>query len=69
MWLDFPTFLNEGKFGCASCYNSFRDQLPSVFKRLHNGNTTHVGKAPGAFGEKLELKKTNRSHSFTDERS
>lgn len=53
----FQRFLNEGKFGCGSCYNSFRVQLPSVFKRLHNGNTTHIGKAPGAFGEILELKK------------
>lgn len=53
----FQRFLNEGKFGCASCYDSFREKLPNVFKRLHNGNTAHVGKAPGAFGEKLELKK------------
>jgi protein arginine kinase activator len=50
-------FLDEGKFGCASCYNSFRNQLPNVLKRLHNGNITHIGKAPGALGEKLELKK------------
>ena len=50
-------FLDEGKFGCAACYNSFRHQLPTVFKRLHNGNVDHVGKAPGAFGEKLALKK------------
>lgn len=50
-------FLDEGKFGCASCYDSFRKQLPNVFKRLHNGNTTHVGKAPGALGEIIEIKK------------
>lgn len=50
-------FLDEGKFGCASCYDSFRQQLPNVFKRLHNGNTAHVGKAPGALGEILEMKK------------
>lgn len=50
-------FLDEGKFGCANCYNSFRPQLPNVFKRLHNGNTKHTGKAPGALGEKIALKK------------
>ena len=50
-------FLDEGKFGCANCYNSFRDQLPTVLKRLHNGNATHVGKAPGAIGERIALKK------------
>lgn len=24
---------------------------------MHNGNTTHIGKAPGAIGEKIALKK------------
>jgi len=53
----FRQFLNEGKFGCAHCYESFREQLPSVFKKLHNGNVRHVGKAPGKFGHTLQLKK------------
>ena len=47
----FRQFLNQGKFGCAHCYESFHEQLPGVFKQLHNGNVKHVGKAPGAFGE------------------
>ena len=50
-------FLEEGKFGCASCYESFRPHLPQALKRLHNGNTTHIGKAPGRLGEKIALKK------------
>ncbi|MFX3674688.1 MAG: UvrB/UvrC motif-containing protein [Paenisporosarcina sp.] len=53
----FRQFLNQGKFGCAICYESFHEQLPDVFKRLHNGNVKHVGKAPGAFGQILQLKK------------
>jgi protein arginine kinase activator len=53
----FRQFLNQGKFGCATCYESFHEQLPSVFKRLHNGNVKHVGKAPGAFGQTLQIKK------------
>ncbi|AYC30643.1 UvrB/UvrC motif-containing protein [Paenisporosarcina cavernae] len=53
----FRQFLNKGKFGCADCYDSFRKQLPGVFKRLHNGNTKHVGKTPGGFERVIELKK------------
>lgn len=53
----FRQFLNQGKFGCAHCYESFHEQLPDVFKKLHNGNVKHVGKAPGTFGQTLQLKK------------
>lgn len=53
----FRQFLNQGKFGCATCYESFHEQLPDVFKRLHNGNIKHVGKSPGAFGQTLQIKK------------
>ena len=35
-------FLNKGKFGCASCYETFSEQLPQVLKRLQAG-TQHVG--------------------------
>ncbi|MDX1805876.1 MAG: UvrB/UvrC motif-containing protein [Paenisporosarcina sp.] len=53
----FQQFLNQGKFGCAECYESFHGQLPEVFKKLHNGNVKHIGKAPGSFGQTLQLKK------------
>ncbi|MEK4231173.1 UvrB/UvrC motif-containing protein [Solibacillus sp. FSL H8-0538] len=39
-------FLNKGRFGCAQCYETFRDQLPNVLKRLQAG-TKHIGKADG----------------------
>lgn len=53
----FRQFINKGKFGCANCYESFHEQLPDVFSKLHNGNVKHVGKIPGAFGQTLQLKK------------
>ncbi len=53
----FRQFLNKGKFGCAQCYESFHDQMPDVFKKLHNGSVEHVGKTPGAFGQTLQIKK------------
>ncbi|RHW36211.1 nucleotide excision repair protein [Lysinibacillus yapensis] len=42
----FRRFLNEGKFGCAQCYETFGKQLPQVLTKIQAG-TSHVGKAPG----------------------
>lgn len=36
-------FLKVGKFGCANCYDTFRNQLPPVLKRLQ-ADVKHVGK-------------------------
>lgn len=35
-------FLKVGKFGCPTCYETFRQQLPSVLERLQ-ADTKHVG--------------------------
>lgn len=50
----FKKFLKEGKFGCAECYTTFHDQLPTIFEKLHGG-TEHVGKAEQLGGEKQKL--------------
>ncbi|MGE7545339.1 UvrB/UvrC motif-containing protein [Sporosarcina newyorkensis] len=55
--LTFHRFLDIGKFGCATCYDTFREQLPRVFAKLHNGNTNHGGKVPVSFNERFALKK------------
>ncbi|PIC63524.1 nucleotide excision repair protein [Sporosarcina sp. P13] len=55
--LTFHRFLDVGKFGCATCYDTFREQLPRVFAKLHNGNTSHSGKIPVSLNERFALKK------------
>lgn len=55
--LTFRKFLDLGKFGCPSCYDSFREYLPRVFSKLHNGHTKHVGKIPVSFNERFALRK------------
>jgi protein arginine kinase activator len=55
--MTFREFLNRGKFGCSHCYESFSEQLPQVFKRLHNGNVKHVGKVPASFNATYALKR------------
>src|SRR5690625_4083548 len=34
--LTFGKFLDIGKFGCAACYDTFRERLPHVFGKLHS---------------------------------
>lgn len=41
--MTYRQFLKVGKFGCAACYEAFRDQLPPVLKRLQ-ADVQHVGK-------------------------
>ena len=53
----FTKFLKLGKFGCASCYDTFEPQLDEIFKRLHNGNKEHNGKIPASYGNTLKIKK------------
>ena len=55
--MTFPQFLKVGRFGCAHCYEAFKDQLPPVLKRLHSGNFTHSGKIPKRNGGGIHLKK------------
>ncbi|MFE6169975.1 nucleotide excision repair protein [Viridibacillus arvi] len=55
--MTYHQFLNEGKFNCPGCYETFKEQLPQVLKRLHNGAVEHVGKVPGSINELYQLKR------------
>jgi protein arginine kinase activator len=33
------------RFGCAECYNAFRDEVVPLLRNMHRGST-HVGKVP-----------------------
>ena len=55
--LSYSEFVHIGKFGCSECYDSFSQQLDPIFKRLHSGNTVHIGKIPARIGGDLTLKK------------
>lgn len=39
-------FKNKGKLGCHKCYQTFSEQLKPILKRVHIGNTKHIGKLP-----------------------
>jgi protein arginine kinase activator len=55
--MTFPQFIKIGRFGCAHCYETFKDQLKPVLKRLHGGNWSHSGKIPKRIGGGINLRK------------
>ncbi|KXH80762.1 UvrB/UvrC motif-containing protein [Sporosarcina sp. HYO08] len=55
--LTFSKFLEIGKFGCATCYDSFRALLPRVLGKLHNGHSAHIGKVPESFSGLYAIKR------------
>ncbi|TDQ34679.1 UvrB/UvrC motif-containing protein [Aureibacillus halotolerans] len=55
--MTYARFLKTGKFGCAQCYDTFKDRLDPVLRRVHAGNTTHKGKIPKRAGQELNVKR------------
>ncbi|WP_047981988.1 UvrB/UvrC motif-containing protein [Ornithinibacillus contaminans] len=55
--LTFSEFKRIGKFGCGECYHTFSSSLNPIFRRVHSGNTEHLGKIPKRKGGSLHLKK------------
>lgn len=50
-------FKQLGKFGCDECYKTFNDYLNPILKKVHSGNTTHIGKIPKRVGSNIQAKK------------
>ncbi|WP_210367527.1 UvrB/UvrC motif-containing protein [Bacillus sp. REN3] len=63
--MTFPQFVKVGRFGCASCYDTFREQLTPILRRLHSGNFSHSGKIPKRIGGDLHLRKTLENLKLT----
>jgi protein arginine kinase activator len=55
--MTFPQFVKVGRFGCAHCYDTFKEQLKPVLGRLHSGNWSHNGKIPKRIGGGIHLRK------------
>ena len=41
--LTYDEFINNGKFGCENCYNTFEDKIDYLVKNLH-GSSKHIGR-------------------------
>lgn len=55
--MSYAQFARVGKFGCSSCYQAFNKQIEPILKRLHSGNSTHIGKIPKRIGGNISLRK------------
>ena len=55
--MTYPQFAQSGRFGCSECYKSFHLQLEPILKRLHSGNSTHIGKIPKRIGGNISIQK------------
>lgn len=54
--LTYSRFSKDGKFGCAECYETFRDKLDPLIKGLH-GHNIHRGKIPANSSERIHFKR------------
>ena len=43
--LSYDDFRKFGRLGCSECYQSFRESLGALLKKIH-GSNQHLGKAP-----------------------
>jgi len=55
-------FKEIGKFGCATCYDTFSSRLNSILRRVQAGNTRHTGKIPKRTGVDLQAKKELKNY-------
>ncbi|REI04311.1 excinuclease ABC subunit B [Staphylococcus felis] len=46
-----------GKFGCHDCYQTFKDDVYDIVRRVQGGHTEHSGKCPKSSQQKRALKK------------
>ncbi|MBI5975632.1 UvrB/UvrC motif-containing protein [Staphylococcus canis] len=46
-----------GKFGCHDCYQTFKDDVYDIVRRVQGGHTEHSGKCPKSSQHKRALKK------------
>jgi protein arginine kinase activator len=61
--LTYREFRESGRLGCAKCYESFKEQLKPLLRRIH-GSNIHMGKSPstrqGIFEKKKEIEKLKK---------
>lgn len=63
--LTYDDFVNNGKFGCYECYNTFSGKLESILKNLH-GSSKHIGRHPKNIVKKLDTIKTSPNKTIDE---
>ncbi len=50
--LTYPKFKSTGRFGCASCYDTFSQDLTAILSSIQAGSV-HKGKFPSKYGKEI----------------
>ena len=53
-----------GKFGCANCYATFKDDIIDIVRRVQGGQFEHVGKTPQSSHKKLAIKSKSKKTKY-----
>lgn len=54
--MTYEDFRKTGRFGCSQCYETFKETLEPLLKKIH-GSVQHLGKSPMTSGESFDRKK------------
>ncbi|MFH1459521.1 MAG: UvrB/UvrC motif-containing protein [Candidatus Omnitrophota bacterium] len=54
--MTYEDFRKAGRFGCSQCYDTFKDSLEPLLKKIH-GSVRHFGKGPMLDGAEFKVKK------------
>lgn len=57
--MSYREFRSSGRLGCGVCYDSFKDELLPLVRRIH-GSTRHVGRVPRGLHADSETRKELR---------
>jgi protein arginine kinase activator len=52
----FADFTHTGRLGCAQCYETFREALNPLLRRIH-GSVYHTGKVPRCLGRQVHTRR------------
>lgn len=55
--MTYQEFTQIGKFGCANCYETFKEQIKPILRKVHFGNLSHNGKIPKRIGGTIHIRK------------
>ena len=64
--LTYDDFVNNGKFGCAECYDTFSNKLDSILKNLH-GTSKHIGRKPKNIVKAIDTQSTKKEAKNDDD--
>ncbi|MFH2137632.1 MAG: UvrB/UvrC motif-containing protein [Candidatus Omnitrophota bacterium] len=53
--MTYDDFRKTGRFGCSQCYETFKESLEPLLKKIH-GSVQHLGKSPTSGGRDFEQK-------------